>query len=279
MADIYHLLDEDTDHEPSEENLDWIAGAFKDLLRSRLSARERRSGGLRFSNLGTPDRKLWYQAHKPELAERMIPKTYMKFLYGDLIELLQLFLAKEAGHEVTHLQHEVEIDGVKGHLDAVIDGVTVDSKSASPMSYSKFQTGRLFNDDPFGYLEQISGYASCTTPEQGAAFLAADKVDGGICLLKVPPEKINEFDTKERITHLKEVLKNEKEPERCYDPVPEGKSGNLRLGTNCSYCPFKFHCWRDSNDGRGLLTYQYAKGPVFMTKVVKEPKVDKIEPF
>ena len=37
----------------------------------------------------------------------------------------------------------------------------------------------------------------------------------------------------------------------------------------CSYCQFKDACWPN------LQTYVYARGPVHLTKVVREPKVDK----
>lgn len=280
VEDIYHLLDEDTNHEASEENLEWIAEGFKQLLRDRLSRRDRKAGVLRFSSLGSPGRKLWYQAHNPDKAERMTPQTYMKFLYGDLIELLLLFLAKESGHDVQGLQREVEVDGVKGHLDAVIDGSVVDAKSASPIAFEKFRSGRFLTDDPFGYIKQISGYANCVAPDNRAAyFLAADKVHGGVCLAEVEKDVIARNTPGPRIAELRKVLESEHEPERCYPDVPEGASGNRKLGTQCSYCPFKMHCWRDSNGGTGLRTYQYAKGPVFLTHVAKEPRVNKIEPF
>jgi len=272
VDDIYALLDEDTHHEPSEENLDWIANTVKAVLRSKLSSREREAATLRFSSLGRPDRQLWYAKHRPEQAERMLPKTYFKFLYGDMIELLLLFLAKEAGHEVTHLQEEVEVNGVLGHADAVIDGVTVDAKSASSFSYQKFEDGRFLTDDPFGYLGQIGGYRKALKTER-AGFLVADKVHGDICFAEVDSTTLAANEPEPRIKHLNEVLASESEPPRCYEDKPEGKSGNRVLSTSCSYCPFAQHCWRDANNGEGLRTYIYARGPVHFTKISKEPRV------
>lgn len=272
VGDIYALLDEDNHHEPSEENLEWIAQAVKETLRNKLSKREREAATLRFSSLGRPDRQLWYGAHAPEKAERMQPKTYFKFLYGDMIELLLLFLAKEAGHEVTHLQEEVEVNGVLGHADAVIDGVTVDAKSASSYSYQKFEDGRFLTEDPFGYIGQIGGYRKALGTER-AGFLVADKVHGDICFAEVDSETLAANEPLPRIEHLNEVLASESEPPRCYEDKPEGKSGNRVLSTPCSYCPFAQHCWRDANDGEGLRTYIYARGPVHFTKIAKEPRV------
>jgi hypothetical protein len=272
VDDIYGLLDENTDHEPTDENLEWIANAVRDLLRSRLSARERKAASLWFSSLGQPDRKLWYAQHLPHVAERMAPKTYFKFLYGDIIELLLLFLAKEAGHKVERLQERVEVDGVTGRIDAVIDGVLVDAKSASEFSYNKFVSGKFLTDDPFGYIAQIGGYRDGVKTER-AAFLVANKVHGDITLAFVPPDILDANRPGERVEHLRGVLASDEEPPRCYPDKPEGKSGNRILGLGCSYCKFKEHCWRDSNEGKGLRTFYYASGPRFFTEVKKEPRV------
>lgn len=276
MSDIYHILDEDTNHEPSEENLEWLGNAVRDLLRSRLSIRERKAAALRFSALGKPDRQLWYGVHHPDKAERMQPKTYMKFLYGDVIELLLLFLAKEAGHTVERAQEQVEAEGVKGHIDAVIDGVTVDFKSASSFSFSKFKDGRFITDDPFGYIQQLSGYQHAIgTPRAG--FLVADKVHGDIHFAEVSSEVLAAHPPEPRIRHLNEVLASKDAPPRCYPDKPDGKSGNRILSTSCSYCPFKNHCWRDANGGRGLEVYNYSTGPKFFTHIEREPRVGKEE--
>jgi hypothetical protein len=88
----------------------------------------------------------------PKSQSLLVLRQNFKFLYGDTLEVLLLFLAKESGHEVTHEQYEVEADGVKGHTDAVIDGVPVDCKSASPSAYAKFENGQFVFDDPFGYI-------------------------------------------------------------------------------------------------------------------------------
>jgi hypothetical protein len=176
-----------------------LAGAkagelFKDLLRTRLKKRPVKRGTevLRFSSLGKKDRQLWYAANKPEAAEELPAKTLFKFLYGDVIEFLLLFLAKEAGHEVTHEQHEVEADGVLGHTDACIDGIPTDCKSASPYSFEKFKDGSFVFDDPFGYIPQLSGYAHALDHTDRAGFLVADKVHGGITWAEIDEYTIRE---------------------------------------------------------------------------------------
>lgn len=269
--DIYSLFDPDNDHLCNEDNLNAFAENLKDILRSRLRAYKTPESPLRFSALGRPDRQIWYDAHPEEgTKEPLVPKTYMKFLYGDVIEQLLLFLAREAGHDVKEEQAEVEVDGVKGHIDAIIDGTVVDVKSASPFGYKKFSEGTITQDDPFGYVHQLAGYATVLTPGKPAAWLANDKVHGDICVTPLSRIVIDHHPPGERIAHLKEVIAHEEPPERCYQPVPDGKSGNMRLPTGCSYCSHKYRCYPN------LRTFLYSTGPRFLTTVAKTPDVPEI---
>lgn len=269
--DIYALFDPASDHEVCEDNVQWAGEEFKKLLRTRLRERQPNTA-LRFSGLGKPDRQVWYIAKEAE-AEPMPPKTYFKFLYGDVIELLILFLARESGHTVERTQEQVEVDGVKGHIDAVVDGTVIDVKSASPYGYRKFADNNVLTDDPFGYVQQLAGYASVLTPGQDAAWLAFDKVSGDICVTPLSATVIAGHDPAERIAHLKDIIAQEEPPERCYPAVPDGKSGNMKLGTACSYCAFKHECWP------GLRTFLYSGKPRFLTKVVREPDVLEVTHF
>ena len=266
VADVYSLFDPNKTHEPNEDNLNEFAENMKNILRTRLASREDVRDPLRFSALGKPDRQLWYMAKKYP-SEEMTPKTFFKFTYGDVIEALLLFLAKESGHDVHSEQMEIEVDGVKGHIDAIIDGVVVDVKSASPYSYKKFKDHSLIENDPFGYIEQISGYTSEITPGKGGAFLAADKVSGDITVMNVSSSIVATHPPAPRIAHLKEVIAQDAPPPRCFDPEPDGKSGNMKLGTQCSYCAFKHECWP------GLRTFIYSTGPRYLTTVAKVPDV------
>jgi hypothetical protein len=268
-ADIYNLLADTTDHEVSEDNVEWAGEAFKELLRTRLTKKVEKKGEqvLRFSALGKKDRQLWYAANKPEAAEEMPPKAIFKFLYGDVIEILLLFLTKEAGHKVTHEQFEVETDGVKGHTDAVIDGVPVDCKSASSYSFGKFRDGSFVFDDPFGYIPQLSGYAHALGITDRAGFLVADKVHGDICFAEIDGYTIKGNPPAPRIKHLRGILNSTIPPERCYSDERHGESGNRKLGIGCSYCPFKNECWP------GLRKFYYSRGPVWLTQIKREPNV------
>lgn len=273
VDDMNTVLDEETDHVVSEANLDWAASAFRAILATRF-AKRKEGNPIRFSSLGKKPRQIWYTAHPPEQVEKMPPSAMFKFLYGDLIEVALLFLAKEAGHEVTHEQFEVIEAEVTGHMDAVIDGVPVDCKSASPYSFAKFVDGSYVFDDPFGYVPQLSGYSHAINNTERAGFLVANKVSGEIGLAPLSGMDIKANPPGPRIAELKAVVASDTPPERCYAPVPEGKSGNLKLDIGCSYCKFKDSCWSDANGGQGLRKFWYSRGPVWLTNVAKEPKVD-----
>lgn len=265
--DILGLFDPNVTHEPNEENLQWLAENLKGIMRTRLAEREKVDNPLRFSSLGRPDRQIWYMANSNEAKEDLNAKTYFKFLYGDVIELLVLFLAKESGHKVERMQEEVEVDGVLGHIDAVVDDVVVDVKSASPFGYKKFASSSVIEDDPFGYVQQLAGYSTVLNPGKQAAWVAFDKVHGDVCVSNLSSSVIADYDPGKRIQELKEVIELPAPPKRCYPDKEDGKAGNRVLSIGCSYCPFKHECWP------GLRTFLYSNGPKFFTHVVKEPNV------
>lgn len=249
-----------------------LAERIGQTVGNRLNAEER-PATLRMSNLGTPCvRKLWFSVNTPEVGEPLRPETKLKFMYGDILEDLLLTLAEAAGHTVEGQQDELEIDGIKGHRDAVIDGVTVDVKSASSYSFKKFQNHLLDTDDPFGYLSQLSSYVYAAKDDpivkdkKGGAFLVIDKTLGNICL--------DYYDLSDMVRtkdlEVGDIIRAVADPElppRAYEDEKDGASGNRKLGVSCSYCGFKEACWPT------LRTYIYANGPKYLTKVVREPNV------
>lgn len=245
------------------------------IIDDKLINRPKGSGSseLRMSQLGNPNRQLWYKVNQPETAEELPPETYLKFLYGDLTEEQLLFLAKATGHKVELEQYEVEIEGVKGHIDCIIDGVLVDIKSASTFQFKKFKDNTIKDNDAFGYIDQINSYLYALQDKEElkvkkqAAFLAFDKTLGHITLCMVDN---NGKDYGEIVRNKKEMLSNTKPPERCFLPEADGKSGNLKLGINCSYCAFKKQCYPN------LRTFLYSSGPRFLTHVAREPDVKEV---
>lgn len=260
----------DNGGEVSDELVSSFAENLAGIVRDRM--KERQAGSyLRPSNIGEEcNRKLWYSIRKPELAERLSPETKLKFLIGDVHEAVLLFLAEAAGHKVEGQQTVVSIGGVSGSRDAVIDGVLTDVKSASSRSFQKFVDGLDKDTDAFGYLKQLNFYLEASqddptvTDKDRAAFLASDKTLGKITL---DVHKRSGIDFERLISEKREMLASDKLPPRGYGPVPEGKSGNEKLGVECSYCVFKHSCWP------GLRTFIYSYGPVYLTRVEREPKV------
>ncbi len=270
--------------EVTKEQADQFGQELSDLisqrLRDRLTTAERKFT-LRMSNIGKGARQLWYDSRYGN-EEDLTPNTLIKFMFGDIIEQLTLFLAGLGGEIVTEKQAEVHVDGIKGHIDADINGVTVDVKSASTHAFRKFNLPKedpqgLVQNDAFGYVEQLAGY--CEARDTPGAFLAVDKQNGHVAYLEFDKEELAAFKVRDRIAYIKDVVDADVEPERCHSDVEEGKSGNRALGINCSYCNHKSRCWADSNGGLGLRIFSYASGPKFLTKVVKEPNVYEISPF
>lgn len=271
VSDVYGVLEGKSLVDP--EMFDKYRLLVGDAVIGRLVTEER-VPKLRMSNLGKPLRQLWYEVNGYK-GEALTGQTLLKFSYGHLVESLVIILAEASGHKVERLQEEIEVAGVKGHIDCVIDGVLVDVKSCSSYSFNKFKYGKVFDDDPFGYVAQLSGYAHALSLP--AAWIAIDKVSGEICVLELPKQTIDEYDVVSRIGSVREAIENKEPPSRCYPDEADGKSGNRKLSVGCSYCPFKFTCWSDVNEGKGLQAYYYSTGPRYLTRVVKEPKVTKEE--
>ena len=276
IEDVYSVLTDGYENTADNERyINAFGDGLKQLLRSRLTPRGKSNGGLRLSGIGKPARQLWYDS-KGFDREELTGDKLLKFLYGDIIEEILLTLAKLSGHSVTNEQQTVKVAGVTGHMDAVIDGHVVDVKSASPFAFKKFERATLAVDDPFGYMQQISAYNEAVPDSKGAAFWAMNKVDGNLTLYQPSASMLP--DTTERVDYLQGMLKVDTPPERCYDTEVDFKTGNEKLSIGCVFCDFMKECWKDANNGEGLKGYKYAAMPfpLYLTKIVKAPRVDEI---
>ena len=283
IPDFYALF---TDGHISEESLLEHYGKMvaKNLGESLSRSLEEREPRLRMSAIGKPSRQIFYELSKAP-REPFKASTLIKFQYGHLLEEMILYLAKEAGHLVEDEQKEVDFKGIKGHMDARVDRVKIDVKSASDFSFKKFKDGSIREDDAFNYIPQLAGYQQADTdnPNEDGAFLVINKVTGELCLSKFPAAELAAVDIKGHVERQKKVSAIvaskdlENVPERCFEPVSDGgKAGNMILGVNCRYCPFKVHCWRDMNDGWGLRSFNYYGGPKFFTHIEKEPRTQEL---
>ena len=271
VSDIYSVLSPLTEGEAldiSDKDIDDFGEAIKDVVRHWATPKARDSNTLRMPNIGKPSRQLWYDLkYKREESSFEDSHLPIKFLYGHLLEEVLLFLVKMSGHKVEDEQKEVEVKGVKGHIDCKIDGEVIDIKTASGFAFNKFRNGTLREDDPFGYMAQLAGYEEAEGTTNGG-FLVINKESGELTLYQ--PEELDKPYAPKIIEDIKESLNNNEPPEVCYEPIPEGKSGNMKLPKNCVYCNHKFRCYPD------LRVFKYSKGLVYFTEIVNEPKVEEV---
>lgn len=292
IPDIYSLLAQiaagDTKDLPPELLADFgakVALKIQNALTGKNKPRKPKT--LYMSEIGKPcKRQLWYEVHKDtipglkEAKEKLLPSTLIKFMYGDILEELVLLLAKAAGHEVTDEQKECERklpNGwvLRGRMDARIDGEIVDVKSASTQSFQKFQNGISPGNDPFGYIDQLLMYndADGVPPDKPTSFVAIDKQHGHLCRdeLNTELDPIAPSVLKNIVT----MMESDTPPDREFDPKPTSY-GNECLGTECSYCAWKYECWKEANNGKGIRTFLYSRKPVHMVKIRNVPNVPEL---
>jgi len=250
--------------------------SIADTANKRFSKPQEPRGYLSLSSIGTPcKRKLWYKINKPGFGEPLGANMLLKFFYGDMIEELVLAMVVASGHSMKGSQDRLTVHGIRGHRDAVIDGMTIDVKSCSPYAFKKFKEGNLRENDPFGYISQLSSYVYAAkddplvTDKTRGAFLAIDKVNGEICLDVY--DFTEELKTKEQeMLAAKDLVAGDIPTERI-PPVPASKSSpNTKLDKSCQFCEYKKACWPN------LKMYQYSYGIEYLVHVEKPPKVPEV---
>lgn len=273
VADVYELLE--TKEIPDGVNLEEICTAFglgmAQLLRDNLRPEESRTG-LRLSGIGKPDRQV-YNAAMGVQGEPLSGQTYLKFLYGHITEELILALVEASGHVVSDRQKTCYVEGIKGHMDGRIDGVLMDVKSASSYGFKKFKNNTLHEQDDFGYIAQLRAYAH-SEGDTEYGWLAMDKTTGALAWLGYDENNPHavyadalDWDVAERVQHLKKMVADGVLPAKCFEPVPDGKSGNMKLDTGCVFCQHKLSCWPNAR------RFSYSNGVRWLTTVVKDPRV------
>jgi hypothetical protein len=251
---------------------EFFTTGISELMTDKFTSEQKPRGYLSLSQVGDPCLlKLWRRIHTPNAATSLSGESLGNFLYGDILELLLVSLSIAAGHRVEVLQEEVDVFGVKGRGDVVIDGMLVDIKSASRFGFDKFRDNNLRIKDPFGYISQLSSYLYAykddprVVQKDKAAFLAINK-DRFEIILSVHDLR-EELKAKENeIRHRSEVVHGDVPPEKMPD-VPHNKSGNMKLAECCTYCEFRPKCRPEARP------VKYSTSTVWLTKVVKEPKV------
>jgi len=309
QEDIYHVLN--TGEGWTDEIATWVAEDSRKALVRQMKPRKEGKPSLRMSSLGQPcERKLWYDFNVQKVLPKNVkinrkldPWVKLKFIFGDLTESLLLGLVIASGHRLEGLQERVEIDGIVGHRDCIIDGMQFDAKSASTFAFNKFKNNQLkgfYNTvnkggkregvwvppekaDAFGYISQNSSYlfASLDDPrikhKSKVGFLALDKQFAHVAVdIYDVSDQLEK--KREEIQHKKDMVKWDDPPDRvgwgtkfaskkAGEPDP---NGNIALDAPCSYCEYKEVCHP------GLRTFLSSTGPLYLSRVVKEPKMTEI---
>ena len=286
IPDIYSLLCAGG-HAIDEKNLDECMQSIFKALKEAIEVENNLEpkAELRLSKTGTGLRKLWFEHNlkleggKPDPMK--VGPNLMRFLTGHITEAVLILLAKEAGHTVTHAQETVELEGVPGHCDAVIDGHMTDIKTASQFSYDKFRTGDItWGKDPFGYVAQISSYKKALDNagvklKDTCFFWAYNKSNSDMVL--TPVNKANQVDSEAMLRKQKAVISQPTPPsELCFPEEDFGKSGNKSINKSCVFCPFKHECFKSANGGRGLRVFKYSNKDEYLTQVNSLPNVEEI---
>lgn len=276
VNDIYSVL------EGQGKEILGLGAEIEDIVKSKVKAETPRKPTLRMSNIGTNClRKLWYTMKQPEGISTTQGSDRLRFMYGDLLESVILSLAESAGHKVEGRQDRVQVAGINGSRDAVIDGMLIDVKTASASAMGKFRNHSLETEDPFGYLWQLAGYLKAAqddplvTYKNVAGFLAIDKSTGDMVLdIYDLTEYINSIE--DRIDEVRTAVVQPTPPDRVFEDE-ETSGGNRQLCFNCSFCEFKHECWP------GLRVFKYAgyNGKpkyTYLTEVNKVPRVLEVTP-
>jgi hypothetical protein len=290
-TDIYSVLDATIEHDPDSvlaaEYAMRIGGELAKATLKRDKPREK--GKLWASDLGKPCmRQHWFKFNMPEAGTKLMGHTKFKFLYGNILEEAVLYLAEEAGHDVSDQQARVETDvertngvdwQVSGRIDGIIDGSLLDVKSTSSFGFQRYKHGINDTNDSFGYRYQLGFYKAFGEFEAAhsrTGFLWIDKQNGHVAYTECTLPDATEI--LQRARDIADAVESEGvlTVDRGYSPEPYGKSGNECLPMSCSYCDFKQECWKDSNGGRGLRTFAYNHKPVHFTTIAREPKVPEI---
>jgi hypothetical protein len=273
VKDILSVLDSKTSFTAEPEDIAKLVDnlGFQVIKAQQEHTKVRDEKVIYASEVGEPcPRKLWYKIHYPEKGEYITETTRLKFLYGDVLEEVLLYLAKVSGHTVSHQQAslvETFEDGwqIRGRIDAVIDGEIVDVKTASPYGYTKMvEEGLTRENDSFGYSGQLGFYQrnkdQLDIPiGEDPKFLVMDKQNGKVGLAR-PVPGLRDLES------IKDEVKDDTIiPDRGFEAA-SWTNGNEKLCVNCSYCPFKKDCWP------GLRVFDYSRGPIFATSVKRVPK-------
>lgn len=224
---------------------------------------------LRMSNIGKDLRQLMLE--KKYGREKASPEFLLKMLIGSIMEHIFVYILKAAGMEI-RINGEVTLaiagENIEGTWDLVHKGQMYDVKTASDYSYkNKFlDYTTLKSDDPFGYIDQLIGYAKA----EGCLFggwIVLNKSTGDFKVIEFTDNmKTVEGDFTKRITHKIEALKGDIMPP-CEGVIAETfykkATGNHIIGPKCRFCPHKQKCHKKATLEPSRVSKAKDKPPIW----------------
>ena len=232
----------------------WIEEAgeeFKAALRKQLTPQDR-DFRLRMSNIGKPLCQLQHAAMGSEKKR----KTYnfkIQMMIGDAVESIANIMLKIAGANITGGKNQVEMTfgpvTVKGEDDIEIDHKIYDVKSCSPWAFdNKWSKGYqgLKNNDDFGYVGQLTGYAQAQNKELGG-WIVVNKSDGRIAVVEADVSKtekdMNLFMMRYNVEQIQKGAPLKRQYEPITDTFRSKPTGLKRLPKSCEFCDFTQACY------------------------------------
>lgn len=263
----------------SSQTMTYVAGSIVEALDRQFNSEDRkeRDFTVRMSNIGKAYCQLWYDKNKPKAAMPIHPAFKIQMVIGDVTEAVFKGIMKAAGvefedHEKVTLS--LPSGDVHGESDMSIDGTLDDIKSASPWAYrNKWTTGKgVKEDDPFGYVGQLVGYAKAAVKKIGGWWVF-EKSTGHF---KYVPSDITDDEADAVISELdaKVVELEGNKFRRCFEDIPETfrkkPTGNRKLGVTCSWCEYRYDCWPGLKEIASLCSQAQDKPIVAYTYIAEE---------
>ena len=232
--------------------LDEAGEAFKQVLRQQLTEHTAEDTIWRMSSIGKPTCQLQMKAVGAKASRK--PYNFVtQMMLGDAVEIITELLLKVAAVNVTGGKDKVSLQVadamIRGTDDVEIDNAVYDIKSCSPWSFTnKWSKGYagLVEDDPFGYIGQLVGYAQAKGKAPGGWIVVCK----GTGRVKVVEFEGGEEEISARMKQLEStvttIMSNAKF-RRSFDPIEDKWRGKLTglktLCKTCEFCDYLGECW------------------------------------
>jgi hypothetical protein len=256
----------------SEEVVDQVTADVRAALIRQFVDKRDNAFSLRMSNVGREYCQLWFDKNEPEDAVPHSTNFVINMMMGDIAEavfkglLTQASVAYDNGDKVKLTAGDHTIYGTP---DLITEGAVDDVKSASPWSYTnKFVDYKtLAENDSFGYVGQLAGYAKAMDVKAGGWWVI-NKANGEFKY--VAADGIDVDAEVQKIAKKADKLKENKF-ERCYEALPETyrkkETGNLVLGKECGWCLYRYKCWEGLQEMPSLVSKAEIKPMVSYVKI------------